>query len=342
MFVVNRVVIHEVIRADRNTPVTLDLSTSLADLATDTDLKILVERINTSFGNTPSLKNSQFDDSADTVFSTRLKEYIADNSDPNFLNFSVGAIQKLKELIEQEPWATGGFYCFADYEDHGRRCVSVILLRRKDSFNFSKSGGTFKAQGGETVNYDKIAMGFRMNVLLYLDPENQRNYIALIASQQEQLSSYFKEWVSVTGIRSREQNTRALVQLVRQLPMPQSEAGQPAYPSSDAFHKAIFDFVEESPQKKVSLTAMAIHFYGEEQERAILDLAEEKVLTIDNEFQRDLKTWKKVISVKAQIPGVKLLIDHEKINAGIVTYTDDQIVIRSRTLVDQIRAQQNG
>ena len=342
MFVLNRVVIHEVKREDRNTNVSLDLSNALANLTEDTVLGTLVERINETFGTTPSLKNSKFDPDADTVFSTLLKEYIAHESDLNFLNFSLRAIEKLKELIQQEPWATGGFYCFADYVDNGRRCVAVILLRRKDSFNFTKSGGTFKAQGGETVNYDKIAMGFRLNVQMYLDEQDQRNYIALIASQQEQLSSYFKAWVSVTGIISKENNTRALVQLVRQLPIPQLEAGESAYPSQDAFHKAIYDFVEDSHQKKVSLTAIAIHFYGDGEEQKLLNIADEQTIIIDNEFIRDAKVWKRVIAVRAQIPGVKVFIDHDKINTGIVSLLDEQIVIRSRSLVDQIRNQQNG
>lgn len=341
MFALNRVVIHEVIKQDKTNVATLDLSSTLADNE-DKVFAELVARVNETFGTTPTLKNSQFDDDADTVFSTLLKAYVANPSNDNFYSFSVRSIEKLRESIQKVPWATGGFYCFSDYDDNGRRCVAVILLRRRDSFNFTKSNGTFRAQGGETVNYDKIAMGFRLNVQVYLDHENHSNYIAVIASQQDQLSSYFKEWVSVTGVISKEKNTRELVQLVKLLPMPEGEERQAIYPSMDAFHKAIYEYVEEIHQKKVSLTNMAIHFYGKDRERIILDIADQKQIIVDNEFVRDAKTWKRVIAVRAQIPGVRLFIDYEKINSGVVVLHQNQLVIHSPELVNQIKAQQNG
>jgi nucleoid-associated protein YejK len=341
MFVLNRVVIHEVIKLDNTTIATVDLSERLSEI-TDGVFRSLVERINDTFGTTPTLKNSHFDEHADTVFSTFLKEYVGESTDDRFYIFSVQSIESLRALIERQQWATGGFYCFADYDDNGRHCVAVILLRRKDSFNFTKTAGTFRAQGAETINYDKIAMGFRLNVQVYQDEEDQRNYIALIASQHDQLSSYFKEWVSVTGIISKEKNTRALVSLVRLLSMPVGEDGNDTYPSADVFHKAVYDYVEESHQKKVSLTEMATHFYGQNNERQILDLAVQHQIDIDNEFVRDARTWKRVIAVRAQIPGVKLSVDFEKINEGVVTLQGDRVVIQSQELVNQIRNQQNG
>lgn len=340
MFVLNRIVIHEVIKEARSTDALVDLSETLGDQEDET-FKALVERINDTFGSTNSLKNSHFDENADTVFSTLIKEYINDPTPERFYGFSRDSIENLRDRIEQESLATGGFYCFADYNDFGRRCVAVILLRRKDSFNFTKTDGIFKAEGGETINYDKIAMGFRLNVGVYEDEGDHRNYIALITAQHDQISTYFKEWVSVTGVITRARNTRTLVTLVKALPIPEDENGEHVYSSVDSFRKAVFDYVEESPHKRVSLTDIATYFYGTGEERKILDLADERELQIDNEFVRDKPTWKKVVSIKAEIAGVKLLIDFDIINEGLVEIHQEHVVIRSRDLVQQIRIQQN-
>jgi nucleoid-associated protein len=219
MFELNRVVIHEVKKKVHEILTTLDLSATIATQ----DLEIfssLVESINTVYSVSSSLKNTHFAPDADTVFSTHLKRYLQEGTDESFYTFSVQSMQALKALMEEVLLATGGFYCFADYTDHGRHCLAVILLRHKNGFNFVKVANTFTASGTESLNFDKIATGFRLNVAIYEDDADARNSIALIASQQDQLSSYFKRWVSVAEIITNTINTRELVKLVKELPMP--------------------------------------------------------------------------------------------------------------------------
>lgn len=341
MFELHRVVIHEVKKKAHETLTTLDLSATIATQ----DLEIfsnLVESINTVYSVSTSLKNTHFAPDADTVFSTHLKRYLEEGTDTSFYAFSVQAMQALKVLMEEELLATGGFYCFTDYTDHGRRCVAVILLRRKGGFNFVKVANTFTASGTESLNFDKIATGFRLNVGIYEDDTDARNSIALITSQQDQLASYFRRWVSVAEIITNLKNTRELVKLVRELPMPVDEDGSDMFPNVDAFRKACFNFVEDSPGKRVSLMDMGAHFYGEERRRALFEVADQHNIIIDNEFKRDKSVWQKVVSIKVSIPGVHLTIDLDKINGELVRIQNDQIVIRSQDLVQQIRTLQNG
>lgn len=341
MFELHRVIIHEVKKKAHETLTTLDLSATIATR----DLEIfssLVESINTVYSVSSSLKNTHFSPDADTVFSTHLKRYLQEGTDESFYTFSVQSMQALKILIEEVLLATGGFYCFADYTDYGRRCVAVILLRHKNGFNFVKVANTFTASGTESLNFDKIATGFRLNVGIYEDDTDARNSIALITSQQDQLSSYFKRWVSVADVITNLKNTRELVKLVRELPIPVDEGGGAMFPTVDAFRKACYNFVEDSPGKKVSLVDMGAHFYGEEHRRTLFDIAAEHNIIIDNEFKRDRSVWQKVISIKVSIPGVHLTLDLDKINGELVRIQNDQIVIRSEELVQQIRNLQNG
>lgn len=339
MVSLNRIVVHEVKKEVQSLEVDLDLSQTIGDSADDLSVH-LVNSIHHTYSNTPSLKNTHFAVDSENPFTTHLKRYLETENDDNFYNFSVQAIQHLRELIANERLASGGYYCFADYELDGRRYIIVILLRRKDSINFVKERGVFKASGNQSLTFDKIAMGFRLNLSVYNSEDDSRNYISLITTQKDTLSSYFKRLVLVADLITGDQNTSALVQLVRRLPIPVDEYDQPVYASRDLFNKACYDYVEQCHQKKVNLLDMGKHFYGEDEQRKFLDLAEQLEITIDTEFKRTPK-WKRVIAIKVSVPGIELKVDYDKLNPREVDVQDNAVIIRSADLAAQIRQQRD-
>jgi len=340
MVSLHRIVVHEVKKEVQSLEVELDLSQTIGD-STDELSAHLVSSIHSTYSNTPSLKNTHFAADSDNPFTTHLKTYLEAENDDNFYTFSVQAIQHLRDLIANERLASGGYYCFADYEVDGRRYITVILLRRKDSINFVKERGVFKAAGNQSLTFDKIAMGFRLNLNVYNSEEDSRNYISLITTQKDTLSSYFKRLVLVADLISSDQNTSALVRLVRALPIPVGENEEPVYTSRDQFNKACYEYVEQCHQKKVNLLDMAKYFYGEDEQRKILDQAEQLEITIDTEFKRVTKIWKRVVAIKVSVPGIELKVDYDKLNPREVDVQNDTVIIRSPDLVAQIRQQQD-
>ena len=107
-------------------------------------------------------------------------------------------------------------------------------------------------------------MGFRFNHGIFISDEPDRNYIALVTMQQEKLSGYFKKWVQASGVISNDINTRSLVTIINSIDIPANDNGTPKYISREEMKKAVYDMIEQSPDKSVNMLQLSEIFYGEE------------------------------------------------------------------------------
>lgn len=346
MIKVDACIIHEVLKEaknDKNVAKTndakLDLSASLLD-NDDPYVAQLIETIHTSFSTYPSIKNTHFESDQNTKFSTLLNEYIVKSSSENFLKYSLDSIQALKILIEKENFATGGYYIFSDYTYEGRRFLSVMVVRKnKDALNLKKIAGRHQPEQTENVNTEKIAMGFRLNHNIYTNTEDDKNYIALLTNQKDRkFSGYFKDWVNAAGIISNEMNSNAFVNIINEIDIPIGENGEPAY-TREEFKKIAYQFAENSLDKVVNVMTFSAQLYGEEKGDYVMKYATSKNIVLDGEFRQSGQIFKKLITVRAMVPGIELLVDYNKLNPNDVDVKEDTIIIRSAELVKQLNAQ---
>lgn len=347
MLSILRYVIHEVHKEGRRTegqkevePPRLELSTALGPV--DSFATKLVTETHKSFGDSTVLKNTHFEKGHSTHFHTGLLTYLEKDTNDAFMEFTVSALSDLKEKIEKEPFATGGYYLFGDYHYDGRRFISAILLRKKEGINFQRSHGVFVPVDGENMNIEKIAMGFRLNYGIYISPDADKNYIALVTNQKDKLSGYFKDWVQAAGVISDEKNTTSFVRILNSIEMPENEDGTPKFASREDMKKACYELVEQNPNKTVSLHYLSGQFYGPEKSNYIADYASENQITIDPEFKRYPRVMKRLITIKAKVRGIELNVDYDKLNANEVDVRVDSIIIRSQELVNQINEQRNA
>lgn len=303
--------------------------------------KQLVSETHKSFGESTTLKNTQFEDGHSTTFHTGLTAYLQSGTDNNFYDYTVNSLNDLKVRIEEEQFAVGGYYLFADYHYDGRRYVSAVLLRKKSGINFQKIQGVFLPVGGETLNIEKIAMGFRLNHGIYISDAEDRNYIALITNQKEKLSGYFKKWVQASGVISNDKNTSSLIMILNSIDIPVDENGTPKYGSREDMKRACYHMIEHSADKAVNLLQLSESFYGTESRSYIQEYANRNQITIDPEFKRSSTILKKLITIRAKTDGIELNVNYDKLNANDVDVQTDRIIIRSQALVDQINRQKN-
>jgi nucleoid-associated protein len=343
---INRFVVHELIKEVRkkDDPIT-DVETLFSEKLADVDdsSTLLMEEIHKSFSSNTSLKHTHFQDRNDKVFKKTFENYVAAMQDDLFYKFSEDSLKELKVEIKKEPFATGGYYIFADYEYDHKQFVSVVLLRKRPGLNLVFKDHVFMVSTTENLNIDKIAMGFRLNYELYKSAGDERNYIALITNQQDKLSGYFKEWVVAAGVISDDKNTGALIDILNHIPLPKDESGNEKY-TRETFKKACFDFVDQHPDKQVNLKNLSEYLFGEDNATAINDYAAGNQIIIDNEFKRNSAAWKKLITIKAKVEGIELNVDYTKLNDNEVDVQEENnmIIIRSEELVKQIIAQKNG
>jgi len=281
------------------------------------------------------------------VFSNQLVAYLKPDGSEDFLGFSVRSLKALKPLIDKENFALGGYYVFGDYATDGRRFVSVMVVRKNQkALDFRKEGKVLKPARAENINTEKIAMGFRLNFNLYevsnaadKAPEDEKNYIALLAGQQDRkLSGYFKDWVNAAGIISNDKNSATFIDIIKSIDLPVDENGKELITRQELKRKA-FTYAEESRKKVVDVNAFSAFVFGENESNRIMNYATSHGFILDPEFKRSSTIFRKLTTIHANVPGIELNIDYERINPQEVEVQAKRIVIHSTKLVEQINSQ---
>ncbi|MFL9845584.1 nucleoid-associated protein [Flavobacterium rhizosphaerae] len=301
--------------------------------------KTLAREVHVATNSSVSLKNTNFRNDNENSFKKRLDEYLATHQKEEFYDFSK-TLEQLKEKMEKESFAVGGYFLFIDYEFQNKRFLSVVLLRKKKGLNITKVDDTYILNNIENINIDKIAMAVRLNYNIYLNPLDDRNYLALITTQQNGIiSAYFREWVNTGDFIKNDKNTDSLVRIIKGIPVPQDDEGNDLYKSSADFQKAVFEYARPRKNKLINLRDMGVHFFGEGNENKFLDYATKNDMTIDPEFKRDSSIWRTLVTIRARIEGVELNVDYDKINDDEVFIGESQIIIKSKELISQMKAQ---
>lgn len=339
---INNYIIH-LINKERQGEATIDLSKNI--LKHDQFSERLIVQLHKSIGESPSLKNTKFKEETKNIFSSRLDHYFDKETSDNFYDFTL-SINQLFETISKIPFATGGYYLFADYELNKKRYITVSLLRKKNGLNIIKENGEFKLLDSENLSIDKIAMAFRLNFNLYSNSETEaekNNYLTLITTQQDgEVSDYFKDWVNSGDLIKNTQNTTNLLNLLKRIELPKNEKGEDIYHNRYDFQNAIYDYAKSQRSKLLNVYDISRHFYGENNKNKIIDFAKESEIIIDPEFKKDARIWRRLITVKAKVDGIELNVSHDKFNDDDVKVLDDQIIIYSKKLVQKINSQRKN
>lgn len=334
MIQINFLIIHELIKEAQKTESSGKFSDKINSV--DSSNNKLVESLNQTF-NHSSVKHAKFADRNDRIFKKQFENFLEDMTFERFYNFSKDAIIDLCLLVEKEPFATGGYYLFVNYTLEEKEYTSIILLRKKDGFDLKMVENVFRTSEVQSLNIDKIAMGFRFNHSVYAKDGDDRNYIGLVANQNEKLSEYFKQWVVAENVISDDTNTRNLVKIVKTMQTPIRDGVQI---DRDDFTKECYDFINSMPDKMVDLIAMGHHFYGEERKMIFIENALELEIIIDTEFKKSA-SLRNLIKIRATVEGIELTVSYNKLNPNDVDVTENQIIIRNPELAKQILAQRN-
>ncbi len=343
--IVNRYTIHFLDKERNKNEAKIDYSKEVSK--SDDFSKILTEGLHKSITESPSLKNTKFKENNTNDFSTLLNNYLElsdEADDQTFLEFSK-SLEKLREKIENKSFPTGGYYLFIDYNISKNRYISVVLLRKKEGLNVIKKNGVYTLDNTENINIDKIAMAFRLNFSIYLNSEteeNKNNYLALITTQQDgEVSGYFRDWVNAGDMIKNSVNTKNFIRIIKNIDIPKNEKGDDIFKNLDEFKRAIFDYIKDKKSKTINLSDISKHFYGEGKENKIADTAREFGIDIDNEFKKDARIVRELITIKASVDGIILSVDYDKINPDEVDIQDEYILIKSKKLATKLKNRYN-
>lgn len=266
--------------------------------------------------------------------------YLADQTDEMFLAYTKASLDNLASRIENEMFATGGYYLFADYTFNETRYFSIILARKKDGFNieFNDRESKFDFKDTKNINTDKLAMAYRLNLGIYANRNtNDRNYMALVTNQGDKLSDYFIKWVNASEPINGKIQTNILVSALKNIGPLDPEEDETSF-QNRAYHY-IYDY-KKANKGVVNIDKVSEYLYGD-LERIRKFISEDLDKDIDPDIRPDVTALKSLIQIKAQVNGIILTIDANRFGKD-VDVEHGVLIIRNQAIINQIEEQRKA
>jgi nucleoid-associated protein len=332
MLIVKHVIVHFLQKNQHNNNASLEVSDNF--LAIDESAQKLIEELNGRYSRQNSSKITYAKFGPTTIFSNKFDEFHSSQSDENFIEFSKQAANDLCERIKDISAAKGGYVIFAHFEST-HDYVGVYIIREKKGVLFTKdtTTNTFKIGDAFHIDFEKIAMGCRVNKDSYAD--GGRRYLSFIDSKKDEVSKFFTEWVSAEDNVDNAQDTKVLYQALKNLPCPADESGSPI--STEELLNRAYSFIRDQPGRVVDITQLSSVLYQDDS--IIVDHLLENGIEINGQFKADASVLKKFATIRLVADKITLSFPLNALRDKIITDTGhpDIITIHSAALAQKLR-----
>jgi nucleoid-associated protein YejK len=162
-----------------------------------------------------------------------------------------------------------------------------------------------------------------------------RNYVALLTNQGDKFSAYFTDWVNATDTVNAKVQSDILVNAIKNIGAPPGE-------DEVEFELRAFRSIagyRKSHKGKVNIVDISQLLFADP-DRIGNYILNELQLEIDSDIFLDAASLRKLVQIEASVKGINLTFEAGKFG-NEVHIEDDLVIINSRDLVDQIRAQQS-
>lgn len=318
MLQIHRYVIHELDKKAKTVITDLKLSEAIAEI--DEFSESLILKLHESFKEDSSTKYSKFEENDSNVFRNGILNYVKSDFDETlFLPFTKDSMKDLESDLKKESLSAGGLFVYADYTFLNTRYILVTLVRKTDGFDTEIVNNVIRVKSIKNLNVNKLAMGFRLNLDIYLNKNlDIRQYIAIISNSKD-VSEYFKNWIAAHGVINSETNTNSFIKIIKGIDKPDN------FTTKQNFWQSIYEFVTVG--KTIKLKLIGEHFFSNE--LALITYAEKENIIIDNEFTFSSTAIKALIEIKVNIDGIHLIIKRDKIDTNDIDIETGNVTLHS-------------
>ncbi|MCX6246087.1 MAG: nucleoid-associated protein [Bacteroidetes bacterium] len=256
-------------------------------------------------------------------------------SQEDFLNFSIKATHKLVPLISQKNLAKGGYYIYAEYQNDGVDNITIFLLRDIEGKTLKRTPKAFKIATIEYLDTNNLTMACRIDEKRYEQKES--NYLSFTMFKQQDVSDYFKEWISIQEKETSTAYTKTLLDVINQIDPPvDSDTKQRL--STDELRTKVYNLVSSNTARVVNLHVLSEQLY--KNPGKISEFAEKNKFTIDTEFRYDPKSLKSFIRLEVNADGINMKFSRGDWEKGKVRISEDDpnlVIIKSKIFADALR-----
>lgn len=328
----NKIIIHELIKESESNEVELILSEEL--IPNNAESTALVTALSDSY-KSDRILYAVFDSSEGKYFPEKFTEYRdTPRNDVDFINFTRLVIGNLVGLIQPITFATGGYFVFTEYNDNGYNFVAVFLIRDVEGKILNKTLNSFSIQTVEYVDTKNLAMACRINENRI--DEQEINYLSFTQLRQQEVSEYFKNWISIQQLESSSDYTKSLYEIITQIEPPINPETNAQY-EIETFRNLVYNYASSSPTDTINIRDLSQYFYQDE--NTITNFAEENDISIDTEFRFNKRQLKKFIKLEVNRDGINLKFSRGVLNEKVRLSEDNPnlVIIESQSFANALR-----
>lgn len=329
-----KIIIHELIKEKESREVEIVLSDEL--IPNNEESTALVSALSDSY-KSDRILYAIFDNSEGKYFPEKFSDYReADRNDTDFISFTRLVMGNLVEFIRPVIFATGGYFVFTEYSENGYNFISIFLIRDVEGRILRRTRNSFSIQTVEYVDTKNLAMACRINENRI--DEEEINYLSFTQLRQQEVSEYFKAWISIKQIESSSDYTKALYTIITQIVPPVDPATNTQYPI-ETFRNLVYSYTSSSPNDTVNIRDLSQHFYGDP--NTVSDYANANNISLDTEFRYNKRQLKKFIKLEVNRDGINLKFSRGTLNEKIRISEEDPniVIIESASFANALRAE---
>lgn len=333
----NKIIIHELTKESGSNETELIRSEQLVDI--DENSIGLVNALNSSY-NSDKVLYAVFDKSEGKYYPEKFAEYKeSDQNDENFISFTRSVIGNLETLMQPITLATGGYFVFAEYTSNTYNFLGVFLIRDTEGKTLSKTENSFSIDSIEYVDTSNLAMACRINHGKY--DVNEENYLSLTQLRQQEISEYFKNWISIEQIESSSEYTKQLYDIISQIERPLNPNTESEY-EMEVFRNLVYNYASSNPNRTINLRDLSQHFYDDP--NTISNYALENDIAIDTEFRYNSRQLKRFIKLEVNRDGINFKISRGAFDDKVRFSEEDEslVIIESSTFANALRNEINN
>lgn len=322
-----KIIIHLIDKEQGEAP-SLIASTNLLEI--NDNVNNLTERLNDSFRRDENVLKTEFTDDSH-AFQIGVREYVENDSNDIFFEFSNSSIARIVDLISGINLATGGYFVYIAYVYRNTNYLGVFVVRDIEQIIFNKedNSDTFVVDTTTVINTDKLAMAVRIDIDRLVN--GHPRYLHFTKKQSHQ-SKYFIDWIEAELADKSADDSNALIHLINGL----SDDEFPINPEtsiryeSEEFRRQLANHINSSG-KIVRIKELGFTYWNDED--FLINKAEELGLVINGEFQGVDKILKRLNAYEIKSGKVKLVFSQKDIDDGTVYKGEgNQIIINSEEL----------
>ncbi len=162
------------------------------------------------------------------------------------------------------------------------------------------------------------------------------NYLSFTQLRQQEVSEYFKNWISIEQLESSGDYTKSLYNIVTQIVPPINvETGQQY--ELETFRSLVYNYVTSNPNGIINIRDLSQHFYTDP--NAISNYADENDISIDSEFKYNKTQLKKFIRLEINRDGISLKFSRGALDdkVRISDENPNMVIIESESFANALR-----